>query len=86
MSRFKSGVEEETLTDLTRNSVHFASERTDKRAIYKKGIDEKVSCYFAPVRLCGMCVSDSQAYLPCTRSHLKKINVPRRHPNRSELW
>ncbi|MCJ1249617.1 hypothetical protein MMC30_006843 [Trapelia coarctata] len=64
------------------NSVNFPSERTSKRIGYENAIGEKLSGDLAPVRLCGMCVSDPEAYLPCSRSHLKKISVPRRHPNR----
>lgn len=72
-------------TDPFRNSVNFASERTSKHTVHEKGAGEGFSSDLAPVRLCGMCVSDSQAYSPCSRSHLRKYNFPRRHPDRSEL-
>lgn len=85
MSKFGSGVGDAAPADWLRKSVEFASERTDKRAVYKKDIDEKLSGYLAPVRLCGMCLPDLQAYSPCSRSHLKKISVARRHPNRGKL-
>lgn len=86
ISKSESGVGDAASADWLRNSVEFASERTDKHAVYKQNIDAKLSGYLAPVRLCGMCLADSQAYSPCSRSHLKKISVSRRHPNRGELW